>query len=259
MSFYDMPHTRETDMDVSWLIAEVKRIAGQTDEFDSRIKALEELYSNVPDIVKNAVATAIAPVVERMSLLENSVSSLSDQVRQLENDFDDLENRTMMALISMRAYVDSSIAGVQSWLVEYVKQWSRELPPVICPVDGMTEPLQKTLYHIYNSPNFGIKVAEFDAMNLVVSEFDDMRWTVRDFDRTAFLYYYVRNKTWMISPITGVYEDVREVVNELAELHKDGVTVQEFDAKKITVGAFDAMELTVKEFDWTHDWFDVIA
>ena len=62
----------------------------------------------------------------------------------------------------------------------------------------------------------------------------------------------VLSYTMMISPITGQYEDVRIVVNEIVEyFHTDGaLTAGEYDALDLTAQAYDNYELTAYDYDF---------
>lgn len=58
--------------------------------------------------------------------------------------------------------------------------------------------------------------------------------------------------TYMISPITGEYEDVRDVINEMIEyFHSDNsLTAAEYDALDLTAAAYDAYDLTAFDYDF---------
>lgn len=58
--------------------------------------------------------------------------------------------------------------------------------------------------------------------------------------------------TMMINPITGVYEDVRNVVNDIVTyFHTDGsLTAGEYDALELTATVYDAYELTAYDYDF---------
>ena len=62
----------------------------------------------------------------------------------------------------------------------------------------------------------------------------------------------VVNYTYMISPITGEYEDVREVINEMINyFHSDNsLTAAEYDALDLTAAAYDAYDLSAFDYDF---------
>ena len=58
--------------------------------------------------------------------------------------------------------------------------------------------------------------------------------------------------TMMINPITGVYEDVRNVVNDIVSYFHTGdtLTAGEYDALDLTAGAYDAYDITAYDYDF---------
>lgn len=58
--------------------------------------------------------------------------------------------------------------------------------------------------------------------------------------------------TMMINPITGVYEDVRNVVEDIVTyFHSDGsLTAQEYDELELTATVYDAYEITAYDYDF---------
>ena len=62
----------------------------------------------------------------------------------------------------------------------------------------------------------------------------------------------VLNYTMMINPITGVYEDVRNVVNDIVSYFHtaDALTAIEYDALQLTAEDYDNYELTAYDYDF---------
>ena len=62
----------------------------------------------------------------------------------------------------------------------------------------------------------------------------------------------VLDYTMMINPITGVYEDVRNVVNDIVSFFHtgDALTAGEYDALDLTAGAYDAYDITAYDYDF---------
>lgn len=69
----------------------------------------------------------------------------------------------------------------------------------------------------------------------------------KDYTDTKMIDY-----TYMINPITGEYEDVRDVVTDIVEyFHTDGsLTAGEYDALDLTAGAYDAYDLSAYDYDF---------
>lgn len=62
----------------------------------------------------------------------------------------------------------------------------------------------------------------------------------------------VLNYNMMINPITGVYEDVRNVVDDIVSYFHTGdtLTAGEYDALDLTAGAYDAYDITAYDYDF---------
>ena len=62
----------------------------------------------------------------------------------------------------------------------------------------------------------------------------------------------VLDYTMMINPITGIYEDVRNVVDDIVSYFHTGnsLTAGEYDALDLTAGAYDAYEITAYDYDF---------
>lgn len=58
--------------------------------------------------------------------------------------------------------------------------------------------------------------------------------------------------TYMISPVTGEYEDVRDVVTEIINqfLSEGSLTASEYDNLELTASAYDAFDLSAFDYDF---------
>lgn len=70
----------------------------------------------------------------------------------------------------------------------------------------------------------------------------------KDYTDDAVLDY-----TMMINPITGVYEDVRNVVDDIVSYFhtSDALTAAEYDALDLTAGAYDAYDISAYDYDFS--------
>ena len=62
----------------------------------------------------------------------------------------------------------------------------------------------------------------------------------------------VMSYTMMINPITGVYEDVRNVVEDIVDYFhtENALTAAEYDALDLTAAAYEAYDLTAYDYDF---------
>lgn len=63
----------------------------------------------------------------------------------------------------------------------------------------------------------------------------------------------VLDYTMMINPITGVYEDVRNVVDDIVSYFhtNDALTAAEYDALDLTASAYDAYDISAYDYDFS--------
>lgn len=83
--------------------------------------------------------------------------------------------------------------------------------------------------------------------NLSKSYSDDVLIQSKDYTDSQVLTY-----TMMINPITGVYEDVRLVVDDIVSYFhtQDSLTAAEYDALELTASAYDAYEINAYDYDF---------
>ena len=71
-------------------------------------------------------------------------------------------------------------------------------------------------------------------------------------DAKAYVDAEVIDYTMMINPITGEYEDVRDVVDDIVTYFhtQDALTAAEYDALDLTASAYDAYNITAYDYDF---------
>lgn len=73
-----------------------------------------------------------------------------------------------------------------------------------------------------------------------------------EINANAYTDAQVLNYTMMINPITGQYEDVRDVVNDIVMYFhtEDSLTAGEYDALDLTATYYDSKDLTAYDYDF---------
>ena len=71
-------------------------------------------------------------------------------------------------------------------------------------------------------------------------------------DAKAYIDAEVLDYTMMINPITGEYEDVRNVVNDIVSYFhtQNALTAAEYDALQLTAADYDAYQITAYDYDF---------
>lgn len=188
------------------------------------------LYNNLKDYVdinlNNKVNELTILIYEKYEFLLNYIKNndelillkVEDEINELKNQIDDI-----------------IIKGIN----------------VYDPTSGKMNNIQDVVYNLYKYLRYlGIKAIDFDSLGLTVSEFENKELTAREFDlysknilQTDFLHN-------MYSPFNGKIEPISSIVNQLASLHKNEITCQEFDDLDFTCQEFDDKNLSAYDFDW---------
>ena len=261
MSFLegDFPGIDSYRADLGWIIKKIKEF----DSWNEIIKELQETLDNLPSIINEEVARQLQPYIDNINNtldgFQNVLDGYGDRITAVENHMLEIEQMYMELLkwVSelygfIESYTDLVGERVFAQLKSYIDEWSKDLPPVICPVDGNLEPISVALMHLYNFYNRGIKVEDFDALQIEVSDFDSRNIVVSQFDAFGYDIFYVDAYASMWNPFTGQRDLIANVVLRLAEFHMLGITVNAFDALDIEVEDFDGKNITAYNFDWNN-------
>lgn len=122
MSYFDFPHTRNYDSDLSFLIDEyqrlltkVEQLIGKIDEGD--VATLQDLNKAIAPILQQIqeLNATIAPINQQITQLESSIPTSTSQ---LTNDSDFVTSST----------VNSAISNAVSPLTQQIQQVESDIP-----------------------------------------------------------------------------------------------------------------------------------
>ena len=234
---------------------DVARCLRELAEYDSRFEQL----SNDVTTSMNALQTALESEISSLETSLNNESSLrlnevdlaiSALTQEIANRITDLTNALFAQIQTndavMKAYIDVRFQE----FIDELPEWTTENILVHNPVTGETEPLNKTLYDIYEvSRAYALTAEEYDSLGLTASEYDALNMTAFEFDN------YSKNRlglgvNMIRSPFDGTYISVERAINELAALHMNALTATEYDALEMDADTYDALELTAHDYDW---------
>lgn len=104
MSYFDFPHTRNYDSDLSFLIEEYQRLLNKIEELIGKIDegdvaTLQDLSNAINPILQQIqeLNTTIAPITQQITQLESSIPT---KTSQLTNDSDFVNTSTVNSAIS---------------------------------------------------------------------------------------------------------------------------------------------------------------
>ena len=256
----------ETVEDLTALHAEVSRISGEINTFESQINARFAQLDTAIHADFNALAGDIRNEMDQTkrelerefeTALELFTAQYTELKNSVEHDITDMKRQ-----INDLAYaLETAIGAFRSEMVDYINErfdlFIQNLPDyehllVYNPFRGYQTTIQEAINDIYSFSAFwGITCREFDSLELTCEEFEAFELTCAEFDRYSYkLLGYPDPATHMRDPFTGQINLISNVVMELYGLHAQGLTASAFDALDLTASEFDAKEVTAFEFDF---------
>lgn len=284
MSFFnEFPHTRTYDSDLGWLIKEVKKWAENYADLVEFQENIDEWKSGI-DAEVEQVADDLAAYETRFEQLSEDLTSEINQLRNdLEQDVDhrlnDMQNEINTRLNELDLMVQELIQEIQQRMTELTQQlfaiietanqqnrqyieyrldqflhelphYSAELIFVFNPVRGHTDNLQRTLNDLYDLSRVDALTAqEYDNLQMSAQEYDDLELTAYEYDNYGKLRLGI-GINLIRSPFDGTYQSIKTLIWQLAELHKNALTAQEYDEKELETETYDTLALSAYDYDW---------
>lgn len=253
MSFLrDFPGTDNYQGDLGWIICKIKEFQNLADTIEELQAALDSL----PESIRKEVQTQLQPIIANInSTLEgfgNRIDGTEEAVAEMKDVLSNLITWVSELYGFIENYTDLIGQKVLDELKAYIDAWSKDLPPVVCPVDGNTEPISIALEHLFEFYNRGITAAKYDSLQITAQKYYDFKITARDYDAFGNDYFESIYASMIISPFTGEMEDISVVVNKLSDFHKKGITAQKYDALNKTAQEYDDAEISAYNYDWNN-------
>ncbi len=212
---------------------------------DQEIANLKKYVDNQDQMLYNTINES----------LEKAKNYTDQEIAKLNNEMIQYINEKMQFIISyidnadiiLKNYIDSEIAKIQQEIddiaINGIKLYN--------PTTGEYDNLQNTVYDLYKYLRYyGITAIDFDTLGLTCQAFENKNLTARQFDLYSKQLLMINWCCEMFSPFNGEITPISTIVNQLASLHKQEITAQEFDDLDLTAQAFDNKDLTAYQFDW---------
>ena len=248
--FEMMPYTNLHQQNLDWLMKTVASYQESIDtlnswrvEFTGRVEDVESAVSNLQ--------TAYNALYDAFGAFKDEVNQEFDERSNLLNiQFQTLRNDLQTDQATFKAQINAQFAELlneletyknyqQEYLEARLQQFLDNLPDytqilVINPVRGYMTTVQQAIDDLYDT------AVRYDAL------------TAQEYDLYGRNYIAVTDKlTWMYNPFTGIYSPVRDVVKQLAELHRTGaITAQAYDLLALSAEEYDDKEITAYNYDF---------
>ena len=228
---------------------------------------LEADFAQQKADLEKALADTKAEVDATIDQLEKDVAAA---IASFENRFLELETEIKNELAETKAQVARAIIELQQvlaannqFIFEYVEnrlqKFIDDLPEILTvmvynPYRGEVTDIQTAINDIYSiACIWGLTATQYDSLGLTAAEYDALDLSAQEYDTLGYKLLYKDPNYYMLSPFTGEYVHVQDVIMDLAHLHMGGVTASYYDGLELTATEYDEKELTAFQYDWFAD------
>lgn len=150
---------------------------------------------------------------------------------------------------NLKAWVEFEIIKVR----DYIDNSLNENIMVMNPTKGYKTILSSVMTDLWDTLRyFSISASDYDALEISADRYDTLNLTALDYDLYAGRTMSKNTELYMSNPITGEQSYYRDVINMLADFHKDNpLTASEYDALQITATQYDVFNISAKAYDFT--------
>ena len=250
------------EIDYNEAIRRLTAVENEINTFEAQItKAFDDL-----------AAEQEAKFEEQTAKLDASIEAFRREMNaamaQFRADIEALKRSVEVEIIKLKNDINTAIINLNNQLLanneyiyEYVEnrldEFINSFPelinlPVYNPVRGTITGLQDAINDLYEVACVnGLTAFQYDSLGLTAQEYDSKGLTALEFDTKGYILLGYPDENWyMISPFTGQYVKVKDVVMDLAHFHMEGLTAAEYDALDLTADEYDDKNITAFDFDW---------
>ena len=211
---------------------------------------------NIENLVDEKINEIRNYIDSQDNLLYNNLKSYTDT--ELQNKVNELTNLIYEKFQFLLNYINKNNELIDIKLEQEIDELKNQIDDIILkginvydPTSGIYNNIQDVVNNLYKYLRYyGIKAIDFDSLGLTAENFQNYELTAREFDlysNNILKPDFLHN---MFSPFNGKITPISQIVNELASLHKNEITCQEFDDLDLTALEFDEKNLSAYDFDW---------
>lgn len=263
------PYANFHELNLDWLLATMKRVQSDIDDVNAWKDAIQEGFEAVEArlvilekdqaALRTAFSEFTAAIDQKFDDRSNQLNIQFQNLRyELEKRVNDLINKVFEQINLLRAEITAQLEYNQLWVEARLSQFLASLPDytqilVDNPVRGYRTTVQVAIDDLYDvfSRLEGLTAQEYDNAGLTAEAYDGLGLTAAQYDLYGSRYIITNGLYFMYDPFDGIIKPVKDVVNELATLHRtDSLTATAYDAKDLTATYYDGLDLTAYEYDW---------
>lgn len=248
------------------------KFADKVNELIDRMNLYEEEYKDYVDEQVSFLKTyideqdnATKTVLEiKMENLKNETERQINELKlKLQQTLDDVNNKLAEYSESLVRLYDFVVSDqnrqdiyFKNLLEEfYHKIWSlidQYTNIIYNPTNGQLTTVEQAINDIWNILRYqAMTCIEFEWLGYSCDKWDSIGYSALDFDLYSGVKYAKRIcDCWMINPYTGEKSLVTDVIYTLIGMRAEGLTTEQYDAKKLTASRFDSTDITAYDFDF---------
>ena len=227
---------------------QAEAFAEQTAKLDLAIQQMKDEVNAEIIKLREDVAEAIAQFETEFNQLKAEVQAQITQLKIMINQ----------ELVRLRHALEANTEYIKQYVEDRIQQFIDEFPtminlvPVYNPVRGDMTSLQQAINDLYDVARvYGLTAEQYDSLNLTAEAYDNYELTAMEYDQYGYIKLGYPDENWyMISPFTGQFTKVKNVVMDLAHFHMEGLTAKEYDDLELEAQEYDAKEITAFDYDW---------
>ena len=227
---------------------QAQAFAEQTAKLDLAIQQMKDEVNEEIIKLRRDVADAIADFQTQFNQLKASVEAEITQLRILINQ----------EIVRLNETLEVNNQYIRQYVEDRLDQFINDFPnminlvPVYNPVRGSMTSLQQAINDLYDVARvYGLTAEQYDSLGLTAQEYDNYELTAMEYDQFGYIKLGYPDENWyMISPFTGQYTKVKNVVMDLAHFHMVGLTAKEYDDLELEAEEYDDKQITAFDFDW---------
>lgn len=250
----------------------LEAVENEIDTFEQQITAsfnqlradLEADFAQQQAELEASLNQVKAEVDAELKQLQEDVAAA---IAGFENQFNELETNIINEVEALKADVRREIAEFynvmqanNTYVFNYVEnrldEFIGSLPEILTvmvynPYRGEVTDIQTAINDLYEvAAIWGLTASQYDSLGLTASEYDALNLTAREYDTLGYKLLYKDPDHYMISPFTGEYVPLQDVIEKLAQFHMEDLTASVYDAKDLAAEYYDTLNLTAYNYDW---------
>lgn len=222
-------------------------------EFDALSASIQAELAQAKRDLQQAIDETRAEVARQLVEIQNQVNAIE---AQLQAEIIRMRNEVNRAINEMRAAQEANNQFIFQWVEIRLQEFIDSFPEILTvqvynPYRGEVTDIQVAINDLYEIVRiWGLTAAQYDSLQLTASEYDALELTAQMYDTIGYRLLFKDPSYYMISPFSGEWVLVSEVVMDLSDLHRNALTATAYDVLALDADTYDAKELTAYNYDW---------